>query len=108
MTGSSSSSSRRSKSSCNGSTKLSGSAAVQKAKAYLHELTGREAESVSALARCGGGGWQVVLEAVELNRVPQSTDILGSYDVELDERGELLRCERVGRYCRNQAGGDAS
>jgi hypothetical protein len=112
MTGSSSASHRSkpssSSSSSNGSTKLSGSSAVQKAKAYLRELTGREAESVSALARGGRGGWQLVLEAVELERVPTSTDVLGSYEVELDERGELLRCERVGRYYRNQAGGDAS
>jgi hypothetical protein len=108
MTGSSSSAHRsKSASSSNGSTKVTGSAAVQRAKAYLLELTGREAESVSALARGGRGGWEVVLEAVELERIPQSTDILGSYDVALDERGELLRCERVRRYCRNQAGGDA-
>ena len=109
MTGSSSASDRSnsSSSSSNGSTKLSGSSAVQKAKVYLRELTGREAESVSALARGGRGGWQLVLEAVELERVPKSTDVLGSYEVELDERGELLRCERVQRYYRNQAGGDA-
>jgi hypothetical protein len=105
MTGSSSP--HRSKSSSSDSSKMTGSAAVQKAKEYLRELIGREAESVSALARGGRGGWQVVLEAVELERVPQSTDILGSYDVELDERGELLRCERMQRYYRNQAGGDA-
>jgi hypothetical protein len=107
MTGSSSASHRSKSSSSNGATRLSGSSAVQKAKAYLRELTGREAESVSALARGGRGGWQLVLEAVELERVPQSTDVLGSYEVELDERGELLRCERVQRYYRNQASGDA-
>ena len=111
MTGSSSShrskSSSSSSSSSNGSTKLTGSAAVQKAKAYLRELTGREAESVSAMARNRQGGWEVVLEAVELERIPQSTDVLGSYEIELDERGELLHCERVQRYYRNQASGDA-
>ena len=81
---------------------------IAKAKAWLREMTGRQAESVSSLTRDDrGGGWRVVLEAVELERVPQSTDVLGSYEVELDEGGELVRCERVRRYYRNQADGNA-
>lgn len=109
MTGSSSHRSRSTSSSSarNGSSKPTGSAAVRKAKEYLLELAGREAESVSSLSRGERGGWRVVLEAVELERIPQSTDVLGSYEIELDERGELLHCERVQRYYRNQASGDA-
>ena len=82
--------------------RLSGSAAVQFAKAHLAELTGKAAETVSSLTR-SEGGWTVTLEVVELERIPQSTDILASYQVQLDEDGELMSYERVGRYYRNQS-----
>jgi hypothetical protein len=84
--------------------RLSGSAAVARAKEHLHELTGAVAESVSGVAP-SDDGWSVTLEVVELERMPRTTDILGTYLLDLDDRGELLRYERVARYYRNQAGG---
>ena len=81
---------------------LSGSAAVEHAKAHLLEMTGRECETVSSLSRTGDG-WLIKLEIVELERIPQSTDILATYQVELDGQGELMGYERVARYYRNQA-----
>ena len=85
--------------------RLSGSAAVEHAKAHLLDLTGRECESVSSLNR-SDDGWSVRLEIVELERIPQSTDILASYQVDLDEQGELMGYHRVSRYYRNQACAD--
>ena len=82
--------------------RLSASSAVEHAKAQLTELTGRPCESVSSISR-GEEGWNVVLEAVELERIPHSTDMLASYHVALDDEGELLRYERIQRYCRNQS-----
>ena len=81
---------------------LSGSAAAERAKAHLTEMTGRECESVSCLSRTADG-WLVKLEIVELERIPQSTDILATYQVQLDSEGELIGYERVARYYRNQA-----
>lgn len=43
------------------------------------------------------------METVELERIPRTTDIMASYLVELDERGDLMSYERVQRYYRNQA-----
>lgn len=88
------------------SSKLTGSGAVARARKYLNDFTGNDAESVSGVAHGPDGGWDVRLEVVELERIPRSTDILATYAVELDRRGELMRCERVGRYYRNQAGGE--
>lgn len=84
---------------------LSGAAVVEQAKTHLLDLAGRECESVSGLTRTHDG-WDVMLEVVELERVPQTTDILASYLLRLDERGDLLGYERVARYYRNQAGGE--
>jgi len=75
---------------------------VQRATEQLHELQGREPESVSAVER-RPDGWCVTLEVVEVERIPSSTDVLASFAVELDDDGELLRYERVCRYHRSQA-----
>jgi Gas vesicle synthesis protein GvpO len=75
---------------------------AQQARQLLNELRGVDAESVSGLTR-SAEGWVVTLEVVELHRIPESTDVLATYEVEVDERGRLLRYERSGRYTRSQA-----
>jgi hypothetical protein len=81
---------------------------VARAREQLHELQGRDPESVTALERIDGG-WRVTCEVVELERIPNSTDVLATYVVELDGDGELLQLERIRRYYRAQAdiGGEA-
>ena len=75
---------------------------VQHAREQLSELNGADAESVSAVRRTADG-WRVGLEVVEVHRVPESTDVLATYEVELDDDGELITFERVGRYYRSEA-----
>ena len=82
--------------------RISGTTAVQQARAHLLALTGQDCESVSALQRTHRG-WTVQMETVELERIPRTTDIMASYLVELDEQGDLMSYERVERYYRNQA-----
>lgn len=77
------------------------------ARAQLAELTGRSTESVLGL-RKEDDGWKVMVEVVELSRVPNSTDLLGCYVATLDDDGELIGYERMRRYQRGQAGGDES
>jgi type IV secretory pathway VirB10-like protein len=72
------------------------------ARQLLEELSGAEVETVSALGRTDGG-WRVTLEAVELRRIPDSTDVLATYEVELDGDGDLVRYERRRRYARSQS-----
>ena len=84
--------------------RLSGIRAAALAQEQLEQLIQRPCESVSGLSR-QHDGWAVTLEVVELERVPPTTDILATYRVELDQRGELMGYERLSRYYRNQAGG---
>ena len=79
---------------------------AEHARELLRSVRGVEAESVSAVARTPDG-WRVALEVVELRRIPDSTDVLASYEVELDDKGGFLGFERGRRYNRSQAeGGD--
>jgi hypothetical protein len=76
--------------------------AVQ-ARKQISEITGMEAESVSSLQRDDDGGWTVTVEVLELSRVPSTDDVIGSYEVELDEDGEMLGYRRVRRYPRSKS-----
>lgn len=49
-------------------------------------------------------GWELRVEVVELIRVPDTTSILATYTVRLDESGDLKGYERVHRYSRGQIG----
>jgi len=81
--------------------RFSGAQAVSYARQYLEDVIGLTAESVSGLSR-SHGGWKVNLDVVELERVPRSTDVMASYEVELDERGDLVGYRRLSRFYRNQ------
>lgn len=74
----------------------------ERARKILQQLRGVDPESVSSLRRTESG-WRVGLEVVELRRIPESTDVLASYEVELDADGALVRFERGRRYHRSQA-----
>ena len=74
---------------------------VRRAIEQVAELTGREIEGVNGLER-NDDGWVVTLEVVELRRVPDSTDVLGSYAVAVDARGKLGGYRRTRRYYRSQ------
>jgi hypothetical protein len=71
----------------------------------LLELTGKESEGVTALERTEEG-WRIQLEVVEVRRIPDTTDMLALYDLEVDEHGELEGYRRVRRYTRAASGGE--
>ncbi|WP_407914617.1 gas vesicle protein [Kitasatospora sp. NE20-6] len=75
--------------------------AMRNAAEQLAQLLGRQPESVSAL-KPTEEGWQADVEVMELERIPDTTSVLASYRVTLDEEGELLAYERVRRYSRGQ------
>jgi Gas vesicle synthesis protein GvpO len=77
-------------------------AAVRMAREQLSALLERDAESVSGLERTHDG-WLVTLQVVELARIPDTTDVLASYEVALDSDLGLRRYGRVARYTRSQA-----
>jgi hypothetical protein len=84
-----------------GNGKVAATDIVRKALEQVAVLTGRTVEGVNGLQR-SDDGWLVTVEVVELRRVPDSTDVLGSYEVAVDERGELQEYRRTRRYYRSQ------
>jgi hypothetical protein len=50
--------------------------------------------SVTSVNRAGDG-WQVVVEVLERRGVPDTSDLLGVYELHLDEAGNILRYERT-------------
>jgi hypothetical protein len=76
-------------------------AVVATARRSLEGLLGTDVERVSGLAR-RDGRWSVQLEVVELARIPESTDVLATYEVVLDDGGDMVSASRVRRYRRAQ------
>jgi len=75
---------------------------LRTAREQLSELTGMAAETVSSFARTPDG-WRLVLEVLELARVPDTTSLLASYEVEVDSDGEMISYRRTRRYERGRA-----
>ncbi len=76
---------------------------LRKAGARFRELTGLAAESVTSFSR-SDDGWALEVEVLELSRVPDTMSLLATYQVHLDEQGELIGYRRVRRYERGRAG----
>ena len=70
----------------------------------IAELTGYDPEGVSGL-QWDGETWLVTVDVCELRRIPNSTDVMASYVVQLDESGGLLGYKRTRRYPRGSADG---
>lgn len=81
--------------------RLSAAEAAREGLRQIVELTGKEPESVTGV-RPAEDGWRVTVEVVEDRRIPPSTDILATYEAELDGDGELLSYRRVRRYSRGR------
>ena len=69
----------------------------------LLELTGKGVEGVTGLERTDDG-WKVHVEVVEVRRIPDTTDVLALYEVQVDEDGDLMGYRRLRRYARGVPG----
>jgi hypothetical protein len=76
-----------------------------RAAQQLLELTGKGVEGVTGLARAEDG-WKVHVEVVEVRRIPDTTDVLALYEVQVDEDGDLMGYRRLRRYARGVPGED--
>ena len=76
---------------------------IRNAKQQLKELTGKDVEGVLGFRPSdNGGAWEALVEVVELRRVPETTDVLASYVLVLNEDGDVQEYRRTRRYYRNQ------
>ncbi len=62
-------------------------------------LSGFEPESVTGVKQVDGG-WSLLVDVVEVERVPSTMSILASYRVDTDARGDVLAYERLRRFTR--------
>jgi hypothetical protein len=84
--------------------KLSARDLTLAAKATISELTGHKAESVTGM-EWNGDAWEITVDVLELRRVPNTTDVLATYAVKIDDEGRMLGYKRERRFVRGQAEG---
>jgi hypothetical protein len=72
------------------------------AKQTVQDLTGYAPESVSGF-QWDGEAWLVTVDVCELQRVPNTTDVMATYVVQLDDQGGLLGYKRERRFQRGAA-----
>jgi hypothetical protein len=84
--------------------RLSASELSAAALTTVEELTGYNAEAVTGL-EWDGEYWRVTVDALELARIPNTTDVLGEYEIRLDEGGTLHGYRRTRRFLRGQPNG---
>lgn len=78
---------------------------ARSAAQQLEQVSGRKVDGVTGIEQAEGG-WRVGLDLVEAARIPPATDVIGAYEVVVDDDGDLIRYERIRRYIRGQAGDD--
>ena len=67
---------------------------IEKAKKQLADLTGFKEPAGIGLKK-EKAGWIVTIEICEKKSIPEGMDILGTYDVHLDAKGNLLGYEKT-------------
>jgi hypothetical protein len=72
---------------------------VQRVVAEFSALSGITPEQISGL-RSTEDGWSVLVEVLDLERIPSTTSILSTYRVDADPQGRLIGYERIRRYTR--------
>jgi Gas vesicle synthesis protein GvpO len=78
---------------------------TEAAVSTIADLTGFEPESAAGL-QWDGESWLVTVDVLELARIPNTTDVLASYVVQLDDSGGLLGFKRARRFLRGQVEGE--
>lgn len=66
---------------------------VDKAKGQLADVTGLQPVTVVS-AEKAEAGWNVQIEMIEVHRTPNTQDLLGLYDAQLDEDADLVSWAR--------------
>jgi hypothetical protein len=67
----------------------------------LAELIGQVPEGIVAAEKVDDG-WRVQVEVVESRRIPETTDILAVYEVDVDNDATVTSYRRLNRYVRGR------
>jgi hypothetical protein len=79
--------------------------AVRGALAQFAELTSLDPVGATGVRR-DGDGWSVLVDVVEMERIPSTTSVMATYRVDMDRGGDLTGYERLRRFTRGSV--DAS
>ena len=66
---------------------------VEKAQQGFVSLGKKPADGVTGLSKTEEG-WTILLEALERKAIPDTMDVLGLYELRMDEEGHLLGMDR--------------
>ena len=66
---------------------------AERAKSQLAAVTGLKPVTVTGTFK-DEQGWHIELDMLEMSRIPPATDVLGDYDVLVDEDGNMMKFER--------------
>jgi len=66
---------------------------AERAKSQLAEVTGLKPVTVTGTFK-DEQGWHITMDMLEMARIPTATDVLGDYDVLVDEGGNMVKFER--------------
>jgi hypothetical protein len=84
--------------------KLSAVELARAAMTALRELTGHKPEAATGLEWDGESDtWRVTVDVLELERVPNTTDVIAAYEVRLDQGGALHGYKRLRRFTRAES-----
>jgi len=78
---------------------------VRGALEQFEGLTQLEPVAITGVRR-EDDGWSVLVDVVELERIPTTTSVMATYRVDIDSNGELTGYERLRRFTRGSV--DAS
>jgi hypothetical protein len=67
----------------------------------LSQLIGQVPEGIVGVEK-NDDGWRVLVEVVESRRIPETTDILAVYEVDVDRDGVVTGYRRADRYVRGR------
>ena len=66
---------------------------AERVKEQLAEVTGFSSVAVVGASK-DEEGWHFSVDMVEMTRIPNSTDVIGTYLVSLDQEGKLVKFEK--------------
>jgi hypothetical protein len=82
-------------------TSLNLTSLVEQTKQQMTAITGLPPDTISRCDRAEDG-WMLSIDMLEHRSVPRTQDLLASFEVLLDEEGQVRRWRRTGRFVRGQ------
>jgi len=67
---------------------------IERAKKELQAMMNLELSSVTGVYKIEDGGWKVKIELIERKAIPDAQDLLGMYEVQLNDDGHVIGFDR--------------